>query len=172
MPRGLGNVAERIWGVKATRARSSATPRNVERATVAGMAERQPGDYGYEDTSLKAMGGEPGVRKLVDLFYDEMERLPEARTIREMHPRDLSISRDKLAAFLTGWLGGPKRYREHWGPIRIPAAHAHLKIGAAERDAWLLCMQRAVDQMPLADDFRAYFMREIAVPANRAMTRP
>lgn len=136
------------------------------------MVERKPGDYGFEDTSLKAMGGEQGVRKLVDLFYDAMETRPDAQTIREMHPGDLSLSRDKLAAFLTGWLGGPKRFRERWGPIRIPPAHAHLAIGTSERDAWLACMQEAVDAMEVAEDFRAYFMREIAVPANRVMTRP
>lgn len=117
------------------------------------------------------MGGEAGVRLLVDRFYDAMERRPEAARIRRMHDDDLSESRDKLAAFLTGWLGGPKRYRERWGPIRIPAAHAHLAIGSAERDAWLGCMQEAIDGMPVADDFKSYFMREIAVPANRAKTR-
>ena len=111
-------------------------------------------------------------RRLVDLFYDAMQTRPDARTIVAMHPADLSLSRDKLAAFLTGWLGGPKRYREHWGPIRIPPAHAHLVIGTVERDAWLACMQVAIDAMDVADDFRAYFMREIAVPANRVMTRP
>ena len=118
-----------------------------------------------------AMGGEAGLRVLVDRFYDAMETLPEASTIRGMHSGDLSLSRDKLAAFLTGWLGGPKRYSERWGPIRIPPAHAHLSIGTAERDAWLQCMQQAIDSMPITDGFRAYFMREIAVPANRVMTR-
>lgn len=135
------------------------------------MVQRQPNDFGYEDTSLTAIGGEQGLRVLVDRFYDVMEALPEATTIRAMHPDDLTLSRDKLTAFLTGWLGGPKRYSERWGPIRIPPAHAHLSIGAAERDAWLDCMRRAIDSMPVSDDFRAYFMREIAVPANRVMTR-
>ena len=118
------------------------------------------------------MGGEAGLRQVIDRFYDAMDSLPEAATIRAMHPADLSLSRDKLAAFLTGWLGGPKRYNERWGTIRIPAAHGHLAIGSAERDAWLMCMQAAIDGMPVTDDFRAYFMREIAVQANRCMTRP
>lgn len=132
---------------------------------------KQPGEYGYEDTSLRAMGGETGVRALVDRFYDAMERRPDARRILEMHPEDLALSRDKLAAFLTGWLGGPKRYRERWGKIQIPVAHRHLDIGPEERDAWLACMEEAIADMPVADDFRTYFLREIAVPANRAMTR-
>lgn len=133
------------------------------------MADRNPGEYGYQDTSLRAMGGEGAVRVLVDHFYDVMQSLPEAARIRRMHPADLTVSRDKLTVFLVGWLGGPRRYRERWGPMHIPHAHAHLTIDAPERDAWLLCMRTAMAEMPVDDEFRDYFMREITVPANRVM---
>ena len=131
----------------------------------------QPGEYGHEDSSLKAMGGESAVKELVDHFYDAMESDPGARDIRALHPADLALAREKLTAFLTGWLGGPKRYNERWGVIRIPPAHAHIPIRPADRDAWLVCMQWAVDQMDIAEDFRAYFMREIARPAERCVNR-
>src|SRR5699024_6244545 len=58
------------------------------------------------------LGGEEGVRRLVDRFYDLMDELPEAETIRAMHAEDLALIRDKLATFLMGWLGGPRRYGE------------------------------------------------------------
>jgi len=131
----------------------------------------QPGAYGYEDTSLRAMGGEPGTKQLVDYFYDAMEAIPEAREIRELHPQDLALAREKLTAFLTGWLGGPNRYNERWGMIRIPRAHSHVPIRAVDRDAWLLCMQQAIDQMDIDDGFRSYFMREIFRPADRCVNR-
>ncbi|MDH5670871.1 MAG: group II truncated hemoglobin [Myxococcales bacterium] len=123
--------------------------------------------YGDGDASYQAMGGDAGVRQLVDRFYDLMESLPEARTIRDMHGPDLGLSRDKLHIFLCGWLGGPRRYAERWGPIAIPPAHAHLPIGPAERDQWLLCMDRALAEMPVAEDFKAYFREQIRVPAER-----
>jgi hemoglobin len=107
----------------------------------------------------------------VDHFYDAMETRAEARRIRSLHPADLTLSREKLAAFLTGWLGGPRRYQERWGPIRIPAAHAHLPIAPADRDAWLACMRIAIGRMQVPDDFRAYFLREIARPAERCVNR-
>ncbi|HFE46359.1 MAG TPA: globin [Nannocystis exedens] len=116
------------------------------------------------------MGGEAGIRKLVDHFYDVMSELPEAKTVLAMHP-DLPLSREKLTVFLTGWLGGPKRYSERWGPIRIPAAHAHLPIGQAEHDAWLACMDGAVERMSIPEDFKAYFKREIRVPAGRVLSK-
>lgn len=131
------------------------------------MGDKSPGEYGYQDTSFQAMGGEAGIRALVDIFYDKMESDKTAERIKDMHPPDLLLSREKLAAFLCGWLGGPKRYSERWGPIRIPRAHAHLRIGDADRDAWLMCMDHAVEQMDIPEDFRIYFKREIRVPADR-----
>lgn len=123
--------------------------------------------YGEGATSYAAAGGDEGLRRLVEGFYDEMDRLVEARTIRAMHPLDLSMARDKLRLFLCAWLGGPNHYRERFGPISIPSFHARFPIDAAERDAWLLCMQRTVDVQPWAPSFKDYFMRAIAVPAER-----
>jgi hemoglobin len=131
--------------------------------------EIRPGKFGDKDISLSAMGGEAGVKKLVDYFYDAMEHTPGASQIRKLHPKDLGLSREKLTAFLTGWLGGPPRYNERWGVIHIPAFHAHLPIRPAERDAWLECMRQAINQMELADDFRDYFMHQIARPADRCV---
>ncbi|NRA24614.1 MAG: group II truncated hemoglobin [Oleispira sp.] len=127
--------------------------------------------YGQHDSSFQAAGGFEGIKQLVDAFYDAMENLPLARTVREMHSSDLDESRDKLSRFLTGWLGGPKLFSEKYGPIRIPVAHRHLEIGPAERDAWLACMQIAVDAQPYAQDFRDYLMAQLYVPAERSRNR-
>lgn len=134
------------------------------------MHAGKPG-YGDGDASFQAAGGEAGIRRLVDDFYDLMERLPETQAIRAMHPADLAQSRDKLARFLCGWLGGPELYREKYGPIRIPSAHAHLHIGTKQRDAWLSCMQQALEQQPYATSFKAYLIAQLAIPAERCRTR-
>lgn len=127
--------------------------------------------YGFGDNTLRALGGENAVRELVDRFYDVMERLPEARQIRKLHPEDLSLSRDKLATFLTGWMGGPSLYREKFGPIAIPRAHAHLPIGEEERDAWLLCMQTALDEVQVTADLKDYLMTQLSIPAEMCRTK-
>ena len=127
--------------------------------------------YGQHDSSFQAAGGFEGIKQLVDAFYDAMENLPLARTVREMHSSDHDESRDKLSRVLTGWLGGPKLFSEKYGPIRIPVAHRHLEIGPAERDAWLACMQIAVDAQPYAQDFRDYLMAQLYVPAERSRNR-
>lgn len=132
---------------------------------------KKTASYGLEDTSFQAAGGFDGIKQLVDAFYDAMETLPQAQTVREMHSKDLTESRDKLTRFLCGWLGGPKLFSEKYGPIRIPVAHRHLEIGPAERDAWLACMQVAVDAQPYAQDFRDYLMTQLYVPAERSRNK-
>lgn len=123
--------------------------------------------YGTLDASFQAAGGIAGIEQLVNDFYDIMDVIPEARTIRAMHPADLAESRDKLARFLCAWLGGPRRYAEKYGSIHIPGAHQHLAIGDAERDAWLLCMEQAIARQPYAPAFAGYLLRQLRVPAER-----
>lgn len=123
--------------------------------------------YGFSDTSFKAAGGLEGIRKLVDDFYHEMDVLPEAAIIRAMHKPDLDESRDKLTLFLCGWLGGPRLYHEKYGSINIPKSHMHFPIGEAERDAWLLCMERAIAKQNFAPDFSIYLLNQLRIPAER-----
>ncbi|MCK2044800.1 group II truncated hemoglobin [Chromohalobacter sp. TMW 2.2299] len=127
--------------------------------------------FGVGDSTLRAVGGESAVRELVERFYAAMVRLPEARGIRALHPDDLGESRDKLTTFLIGWMGGPSRYRERFGPIAIPAAHRHLDIGPEERDAWLTCMATALDEIGAADDLKRYLLTQLRHPAEMCRRR-
>jgi len=130
------------------------------------MTEETP-PYGQEDTSFRSAGEFDGVKQLVDDFYDIMETVPEGAHIVRMHPKDLTVSRDKLTRFLCGWLGGPKLFSEKYGSIAIPMAHQHLRIGIEERDAWLFCMQKAIGKQPYADSFKKYLFEQLCVPAER-----
>lgn len=123
--------------------------------------------YGTLDASFVAAGGIAGIEQLVNDFYDQMDVLPEAKVIRDMHPEDLTVSRDKLARFLCAWLGGPRRYAEKYGSINIPGAHQHFNVGDSERDAWLLCMERAIAQQPYSQDFATYLLQQLRIPAER-----
>lgn len=128
--------------------------------------------YGQGDHSFKTAGGIEGIRALVTDFYHQMDTLPEASHIRSLHPTDQEESIDKLARFLTGWMGGPSLYDEKYGRISIPGAHYHIDIGIAERDAWLLCMERALElQTSYPQDFRDYLMKQLSFPANLCRNR-
>lgn len=122
------------------------------------MTERTP-------TAYELMGGDPAVRQLVDRFYDLMDTAPEAAGIRALHAKSLKVSREKLHLFLTGWLGGPQLYMERYGPPMLRARHLPFPIGVKERDEWLWCMNRALDEqeMPaVVREFLTVRFREVA----------
>ncbi|MDO9073387.1 MAG: group II truncated hemoglobin [Rubrivivax sp.] len=95
-------------------------------------------------TPFERLGGEDGVRALVDRFYDLMDLEPHCAGLRALHPADLSGSRDKLHWFLCGWLGGPDLYVERFGHPRLRARHMPYRIGISERDQWMACMVQAL----------------------------
>ncbi|MDQ7050234.1 MAG: group II truncated hemoglobin [Enterobacterales bacterium] len=123
--------------------------------------------YGDLDASYQAAGELEGITKLVECFYNYMEQLSEANNIREMHPKDLTITKDKLVCFLSGWLGGPRLFRDKYGRISLPMAHKHLAISIEDRDSWLLCMSKAADDQPYDESFKKYLLQQLAFPANR-----
>lgn len=123
--------------------------------------------YGSEDATYKAAGEFDGIKKLVDDFYDIMSELKESKKVRDMHPDDLEVSRDKLTRFLCAWTGGPRLYKEKYGAISIPQVHSHLTIGSEERDAWLLCMKKALAKQGYPQDFQEYMITQLGVPAER-----
>lgn len=123
--------------------------------------------YGVGDASYQAVGELPGLTRLVDDFYDIMDTIPEAKGIRAMHSGNMVEIRKKLTYFLAGWLGGPRLYRQEYGPIHIPMAHRDMAIGEEERDAWMLCMQKAVAKQPFAESFKEYLIAQLWVPAER-----
>jgi hemoglobin len=118
------------------------------------------------------IGGEPAVRALVDRFYDLMDSLPEAREIRALHPAELATSREKLHLFLVGWMGGPQLYVERFGHPRLRARHLPFPIASRQRDQWLLCMGRALDECVADAELRAHLLGALERLADHMRNRP
>lgn len=127
--------------------------------------------YGVGDASFRAAGGQGGIFTLVDNFFDRMGSDARFATIWNLHPDDKDVSRDKLARFLCGWLGGPGLYNEKYGAIGIPRVHAHLAIATPERNQWLTCMSESVAEQPFAPEFKTYLMEQLFVPAEAVRRR-
>ena len=100
------------------------------------------------------IGEDQGVRVLVDRFYDLMDEDPVYFGIRKLHPQDLGESRNKLFWFLSEWMGGPALFAEHVGQPFLRRRHAHFSIGISERDQWMGCMVRAMQDVGLEADLR------------------
>lgn len=106
------------------------------------------------ETHYQRIGGEETIRRLVDRFYDLMDEDPDYYGIRKIHARDLAEARDKLFMFLSGWTGGPQLYMEKFGHPRLRQRHLPFAIGEAERDQWMACMTRAMDEVGLDEKLR------------------
>src|SRR3954468_17367354 len=87
-------------------------------------------------TPYELMGGEGGVRELVDRFYDLMDFEPGYRELRLVHGSTLESAREKLFLFLSGWLGGPPLYMDRYGHPMLRARHLPFAIRTLERDQW------------------------------------
>ena len=96
--------------------------------------------------------GEEGIEKLCNAFYDNMDTLPEAAGVRAMHAADLSVMKVKLAEYLTGWMGGPPVYSDKYGSVCMTTPHEPYHIGPQERDQWLLCMDKALEDINASDE--------------------
>ncbi len=119
-----------------------------------------------ETTPYELMGGDPAVRRLVGRFYDLMDEDPDFYGIRKLHPETLAGSREKLFMFLSGWLGGPLLYVEAFGHPRLRARHLPFAIGTAERDQWLACMVRAMEDSGMDDRLKRALMQSLFQTAD------
>jgi hemoglobin len=102
------------------------------------------------------LGGEPQatnqIREIVEAFYDVMDSDEKAKTIRLMHPEDLTSSREKLFMFLCGWTGGPQLYIERYGHPFLRRRHLPFKIGEEERDQWIYCMTKGMLHLKMDEE--------------------
>lgn len=96
--------------------------------------------------------GEDGIRKLSSTFYDLMDEMPEVANLRAMHASNLAPMKEKLAQYLTGWMGGPPLYADKYGTVCMTEPHEPYHIGPEERDQWLLCMDKALERIEASDE--------------------
>lgn len=129
-----------------------------------------------DENPYELLGGEVAVKALVDRFYDLMDTLPETYGIRKMHADNLSLAREKLFEFLSGWLGGPPLYIKKYGHPRLRARHLPFSIGEEERDQWLMCMYQALDEQVgeerLKEHLKQAFFKTADFMRNRDLPNP
>jgi hemoglobin len=124
-----------------------------------------------ENSLYEMIGGETGLRSLVDRFYDLMDSSPEAAKVRAIHPGDLSESRNKLFMFLSGWSGGPALYIQTYGHPRLRQRHMPFPIGKAEREEWLWCMDKALKETQFDPELIEHLKKKFGEIANSMQNR-
>lgn len=132
----------------------------------------QSNPYREGDAAYQAAGGIEGLKKLTQDFYQLMDTRPEFEPIRNLHHEALSVASEKLALFLSGYFDGPDLYREKYGQFRLAAFHQSIPIRTVDRDAWLACMQLALDQQPWESAFKEHVIQRLQTPAERCRNLP
>ncbi|MBS2014183.1 MAG: cyanoglobin [Deltaproteobacteria bacterium] len=130
---------------------------------------------GPERTPFDVIGYDAAVA-LANRFYDHMDaNEPELVAV---HRRDESgtrvapIVRERFAAFLVQWLGGPADYSKANGHPRLRMRHMHVGVDVAMRDAWLRCMNAALDHPSIGADVRGFLERRFAEVADFLRNKP
>ncbi|MEC4591721.1 MULTISPECIES: group II truncated hemoglobin [Nitrospirillum] len=123
-------------------------------------------------TIFEAIGGQAAVDRLVEAFYHQMDTLPEVRGLRAMHAPDLTETKRVLKLYLAQWMGGPADYSAERGHPRLRARHLGFTVGVAERDAWLLCMSRALMTTVPDADLRGAILQALTPLADWMRNQP
>jgi hemoglobin len=135
-------------------------PHNPGKRTAKSTAMSEVSEQGNEaaepagPTPYEMIGGAEVLHRIVDRFYEIMDTDPAAAGIRAMHGADLEPIREKLFDFLSGWLGGPNLYFQRPDRKCLHSAHAPYAIGESERDQWLMCMYRALEDAEVDPETR------------------
>lgn len=120
-------------------------------------------DQNSSASLYERLGGEPGVRRLVEVFYDIVEGETAGHDLNLLHLRGHGVAHSRIEQFnfLSGFLGGPKLYAEKHGHSNVRRMHEHVAINAHARDSWLNCMELALDRcgtdMPTKGAVMAHF---------------
>ena len=112
-------------------------------------------------TPYELMGGESIVLSLVDRFYFYMDTLPEADGVRQLHAQSLSSAKEKLFKFLSGWLGGPDLFIQEYGHPMLRRRHFSFSIDQSERDQWMYCMNKAMNEIPIDSILRESLLKAL-----------
>jgi len=115
------------------------------------------------------LGGRDAVLRLVECFYDIMDRSEPA--LAALHELDAAghvsrRNRDRFGSFLVGWLGGPDDYVRDNGHPRLRMRHGRIAVDVAMRDAWLRCMYAALDECAVSAELQAFLRPRFAEVAD------
>lgn len=137
------------------------------------MSQPEQGDR--ELIPFDLIGGADVVRALVERFYDIMDTREPA--LARLHAVDDQGrvdrgSRDRFALFLIGWLGGPQDYVAQHGHPRLRMRHGRVRVDIAMRDAWLRCMNAALDEQQITGPLRAFLDHRFAEVADLMRNTP
>lgn len=99
-----------------------------------------------ETTLYERIGGAEGIERLVAAHVAVVESSPECSPLRALHGEALGHYAERLAEFLSGWLGGPALYLERHGIPMLREGHRRIPIDETLADLWMHSMRCALER--------------------------
>jgi hemoglobin len=105
-----------------------------------------------------AVGGKEVIEKLVAAFYPKVYSNP---ILSPLFEGDMQEIMRKQKMFLTQFLGGPPLYSTEFGPPAMRHRHLPFEITPTRANAWLSCMEDAMDDINLSGEAREMFFQRL-----------
>lgn len=109
------------------------------------------------------IGGAATVRSIVNAFYPKVLSHP---LLKPIFPDDINSLIEKQYLFLTQFFGGPALYTQQHGHPMMRARHLPFPITPQRAEAWLDCMQRALDEVIPSEEIRSVIIERLKGPAH------
>ncbi|WNR45579.1 globin domain-containing protein [Paenibacillus roseipurpureus] len=113
-------------------------------------------------TIYEMMGGAESIRRLVEVFYSKVQKEP---LLSPLFPANISPVIEKQIMFLTQFFGGPTLYSDSHGHPMMRARHLPFPVTKERADAWLGCMQDAMDDVGMPADLKTFMIDRLRGPA-------
>ena len=129
---------------------------------------------GPDHTPFDRLGRDASLA-LAERFYDHMDAHEPAlvQVHRQEEPGKVApVVRERFGLFLVEWLGGPRDFSAAHGHPRLRMRHSAVPIGTDLRDAWLRCMDAALDHPSIDDEIRGFLSRKFADLADFLRNQP
>ncbi|UHA74655.1 globin domain-containing protein [Paenibacillus sp. 481] len=123
----------------------------------------------YNQTIYEAVGGEAGVRQIVEAFYPKVQANP---LIGPLFPEDIDPVIEKQYMFLSQFFGGPMLFSEQYGHPMMRARHMPFPITREKADAWLQCMREALDEIGMDNELADMVIQRLSGPAYHFVNTP
>lgn len=120
-------------------------------------------------TLYEAIGGFEQVERLVTALYERVAAHPDLIPI---FPEDFTETARRQTLFLTQFLGGPPLFLEDRGHPMLRRRHLPFEITPTRRDAWLACMDGAMEEVQMQEPYRTAIFERLTLTAGHMINTP
>lgn len=119
-------------------------------------------------TIYEAIGGQSSVDKIVHSLY---KHVAKHEALIPIFPTDLTETIHKQRLFLTQFFGGPSLYLEERGHPMLKRRHMPFEITFERRNAWLECMDKALDEAEIEEPYRSAIFDRLSLTATHMVNK-